>query len=251
MRWLRNANITRANSSTEEIPKIQSDYYFSEDLANTPDLAIGNCTNAPLYRDQFVLTINGFTSDNNGYYWCEIVVNNSISQPSQYAWFYAADNTSCTQENLRPFQRAKQPQCAEFHPATTPSMIISNSTMSQHNNISMSTTLSEIISTSKLPEEKSNFTTVTGILNLTTQGKMSVKSEVGMEYLMYIIGFLVVVFLLVTSLLVLLLLLYFCKRQRKCHQKIGKYKININYFSSKVYTIYKNNMYMQMHMSLS
>ena len=54
-----------------------------------------------------------FTSDKNGYYWCQIVVNGSFLEPSQhYAWFYADDSTSCVPQLY--FQMADEAQCANM-----------------------------------------------------------------------------------------------------------------------------------------
>ena len=79
VRWFRNDNMSRATSSNEEISHIQNEYILFQDNASNPSLTIGNninCPAGPLYRDFY------FSSDKNGYYWCQIVVNNSISQPS-------------------------------------------------------------------------------------------------------------------------------------------------------------------------
>ena len=42
--------------------------------ASNSSLTIGNnyCPAGPLYRDTFILSINNFSSDKNGYYWCQI-----------------------------------------------------------------------------------------------------------------------------------------------------------------------------------
>ena len=113
MIWLRNSDVTRAASSTEVITSDQNEYLIVQISASASSLTIENCTAGPLYRDTFILLINNFTSDKNGYYWCQIVVNGSVSQPSQYAWFYAADSSSCRQQNH--FKQAAVPECAQFH----------------------------------------------------------------------------------------------------------------------------------------
>ena len=111
VKWFRNADIARAATATEELTNIQHEHYLIR--ASTSSLTIGNCTAGPLYRDLYALVIRNFTSDKNGYYWCQIVVNGSVSQPSQYAWFYAADSSSCRQQSH--FKQAIVPECAEFH----------------------------------------------------------------------------------------------------------------------------------------
>ena len=74
-------------------------------------------TAGPLYRDFFVLQILNFTSDKNGYYRCQIFVNNSVSQYSPYVWLYATDNSSCTQHQPY-FKSANPPLCAHFNTNT-------------------------------------------------------------------------------------------------------------------------------------
>ena len=62
---------------------------------------------------RFSLYINNFTSDKNGYYWCQIVVNGSSLEPSQhYAWLYADDSSSCMQQFY--FRKADEAQCANM-----------------------------------------------------------------------------------------------------------------------------------------
>ena len=114
VRWFRNNDTaTRAASFTEEIISTSNVYQIIYELSQRSLVTTSNCTTGPLYRDTFTLVTNqNFTSELNGYYWCEIVVNGSVSQPSQYAWFYAADSSSCTQQNH--FKLADDPECAEF-----------------------------------------------------------------------------------------------------------------------------------------
>jgi hypothetical protein len=61
-----------------------------------------NCTQGVLYADTFGLIIHNFTIDKNGYYWCQIVINDSLKflNPSQHAWFYAEESNSCVQGDL-------------------------------------------------------------------------------------------------------------------------------------------------------
>ena len=184
VRWFRNQNADRAAWSTSEITEILNEYQFMNITASYAKNATDNCTYSLLYNDAFTLNIFNFSSDKNGYYWCQIYVNNSVSQPSQYAWFYAAHSSLCSQQSH--FKIASEPQCAEFHP---------------DNNQATATT----------PEVGSS---------AATQGNTPTGPQSGMEYLLYIIGFLVAFILFVIcSFTLLLLLLYFYKDKRK---KINK-----------------------------
>ena len=185
VRWFRSDNITRTALSTEEIQD-SNEYELLLELSSESavDINIENCNHNRLYKDVFTLRIHNFTSEKNGYYWCQIIVNNSVSQPSQHAWFYAEDIYSCTRRSH--FKIATEPQCAEF--------------TNQESAIT-----SEARSFTSTLEEKSFF----------TSGGPSTRPETDMKYLSYIIGLLVVFFLLVMSLFKPLMLLYFCKKRKK------------------------------------
>ena len=65
-----------------------------------------------LYADTFGLVIDNFTMDKNGYYWCQILINDSFLNinPSQRAWFYAEESNSCVQGVL--YYNTSGAQCA-------------------------------------------------------------------------------------------------------------------------------------------
>ena len=187
--------MTRAASSTEEITDVYNKYNLSASVATNTNQFTENCTAGPLYRDQFSLVIHNFTYDKNGYYWCEIVVNGSVSQPPHYAWFYAADNSSCTQQYY--FKKAPIPHCAEF---------ISNN---YSTSMIYPTAMDNVVTSATTPSTAPSTTTST---------------KAGNEPLYYVAGFLSLFSLLLISLVVLLLFLYCCKQRRKPHpQKKGTF----------------------------
>ena len=124
--------------------------------------SIQNCSTGPLYRDVFILVIFNFTSEKNGYYWCQINVNNSISQPSQFAWFYAADSSSCTHQNH--FILTSEPQCAYFvhdkqvHATAPEENIIIPHTTTTFSEEKSTVTIPEVASTDTTPEVTSTVT---------------------------------------------------------------------------------------------
>ena len=186
VRWFR----SREALSAEAITDIQGGYTFLR--RNTVGLT-KNCTNETiLYGDTFSLNIPTFTSDENGYYWCQIVVNGSSYQPLQYAWFYADNTNLCTRES-------------HFGPADI---------IAQCANITYSTIFPPPAATTLT---MTTFTTpnVTDLLT-TVASKMT---ETGAKAIYYIIGILsVLVFLLVTlATLILLMLMY--KRYKEHRQK--------------------------------
>ena len=115
-------------SSTTEITNSTDETLLFQELASV-SVTSGSimneyCNYGPLYRDAFILHISNFTSEKNGYYWIQISLNNTVSQPSEYAWFYAADNSSCIQQTH--FNLAADPECAVFQSITYPSYHTSN-----------------------------------------------------------------------------------------------------------------------------
>ena len=125
VKWFKADDLSRYESTpdSEAIPDSQGHYQLFA-VINTQSTS-ESCNVGPLYRDIFFLIINNFTSDKNGYYWCQIFVNNSGSQPSQYAWFYATDSSSCMQRSY--FVYANPPDCAQFHAKSLPTTMTTSS----------------------------------------------------------------------------------------------------------------------------
>ena len=90
-------------NAQEEISNIQnytdSGYTFIQHNQTMSSLR-RNCTQGILYADTFGLIIDNFTTDKNGYYWCQILINDSFLNPSQHAGFYAEESNSCVQGDL-------------------------------------------------------------------------------------------------------------------------------------------------------
>ena len=151
-----------------------------------------NSTCGTLYRDIFSLLIKNFTTDNNGYYWCQVVVNGSFLQPSQHAWFYADHSDSCERQHL--FRLAEKAQCANIlyqanNVNPTQSMFISSSSYSSSSTVILYTTASQ---------------NITQLLDYTNSSVH-----------LYIIGSLVGLVLVLGVVVIALLVLYI----HKCHEK--------------------------------
>ena len=120
VKWFKADNVPmpmyESSLDSKAITSTQSNYQFHS--ISQPQNTSQSCDIGPLYRDSFSLIINNFTSDENGYYWCQIFVNSSGSLPSQYAWFYATDESSCMQRNY--FMLANSSHCALFHTNSFP-----------------------------------------------------------------------------------------------------------------------------------
>jgi hypothetical protein len=126
VQWYRSRDMSAV---AEDIADIQStDYIFFSYIPRMSNLQ-RNCTQGTLYADTFSLIIENFITDKNGYYWCQILINGSFTQPSQRAWFYAAGNNSCVRQD--PYFRSvrDQAQCALVSTGKPPSTINNFSTI--------------------------------------------------------------------------------------------------------------------------
>ena len=113
VRWFRSSGMS---APAEDITDIQST--LSNHTQTLTSLQ-RNCTQGALYADTFPLIIHNFTADKDGYYWCQILINDSFTQPSQRAWFYTEESySSCTRRV--PYFRAvpNSAQCASGKPLT-------------------------------------------------------------------------------------------------------------------------------------
>ena len=211
VRWLRNADMTSMTPEPiEAVPFIQNVYEFRR--YNITINQNRNCTHGALYEDKFLLYIYNFTSDENGYYWCQIVVNGSFLEPSQdYAWFYADNSSSCEQQYY--YQMADEAQCANIPMPLSPSVILSDPGI-----ITPSTPSSATITT---------ITTISNDIILTTAPMDSTKPN--MESIFYAVGVLsVLVFLLGAFTFIILLMLI---RKKKIKQNGEPLVYRVKYLS--------------------
>ena len=120
VRWYRSRDMSAV---AEDIADIQSTEYMFNSYSPRMSSLQTNCTLGRLYADTFSLIIDNFTPDKNGYYWCQILINDSFTQPSQRTWFYAAGNNSCVRQD--PYFRSvrDQAQCALVSTGKPPSTI--------------------------------------------------------------------------------------------------------------------------------
>ena len=82
-----------------------------------------NCSRQ-LYRDSTFLKIKNFTRDREGYYWCQLVINNKLTQPSHRIRSIQLYAGICNSTDYQYFRSANQTesQCAKYvntHAVTT------------------------------------------------------------------------------------------------------------------------------------
>ena len=184
----------------EAVPFIQNVYDFRRHN-HTINRNLRNCTHGALYEDTFTLYINNFTSDKNGYYWCQIFVNGSSLEPSQhYTWFYADDSSSCTQQFY--FCEADEAQCANM----TYSMPLFPPVMISDPVIIPTSTSSSVTITANM----------TSTISLTTLASVTNTEPVPF----YAGGILSVLVLFVGALAVLMLIFYVHKNKKREEPKI-------------------------------
>ena len=195
VRWLRvRTEVIRGAVPwpTEMVTYIQGAYELYE--YRPPTNLSRTCTHGVLYGDTFALNIYNFTTHDNGYYWCQIVVNDSYLQPSQYAWFYA---DSCKNHTGIYFQNTNEAQCAN---ATYP------------------TIFPPVMTSPSFPT-----TTTTYTNKLTTMTSMdSLTTEPNIVPIFYIVGILSVLTLSLGTLTIVLLSMLVRKRQIQHKKRNGE-----------------------------
>ena len=196
VRWLRSTDmrIGTMPQPTEVVPYTQNIYELRRDNVSTNSTR--DCSHGPVYRDTFSLYISNFTTDNNGYYWCQVVINGSFRQLSQYAWFYAHDTCEPIQPNLF-YRIVDEAQCAN----------VTNDT--------------EMIITSTLPTVTVTATT-TVATHYTLTTVTAIETESNMEPIIYVVGILSALTLFLGTFAILILLMLVRKRQKEHKQRKGK-----------------------------
>ena len=81
---------------------------------------MGNCSR-DLFRDTYSLTITNFSEHDNGYYWCQLAIDNVLfAQPSHHVRLYVGQKNSIScpvivfSEYSRPATSASEYQCANL-----------------------------------------------------------------------------------------------------------------------------------------
>ena len=159
------------------------------------------------------MTIQNFTTVKDGYYWCQIVANDSYLKPSQYAWFYAADRSSCTQELYFVTASESEIQCAENDINTNTVITETTNTIKSATIIAPSTTYSTYYVTTTFP---------------TTSNPM-ILSYRTTQLVLYVAAFFSVLLVLLGALVIILLLLL-CVHKNKSHRKKIQIKGEPMYF---------------------
>ena len=112
--WFRST--TEDMSEFDEISSTSEEYRFSNFVSGSVAnlLSLINCSHE-LYRDTFLLAILHFTPHKNGYYWCQLSINNTLVQPSYRVQFSAGN---CSTMNLRYYRLANlslsENRCAKY-----------------------------------------------------------------------------------------------------------------------------------------
>ena len=200
VKWFRSSSDV---TSAMEVSPSESDEYFF--LRHNSSTSTRNSPCGPLYSDRFSLYISNFTTDKNGYYWCQILINGSFLQPSQHAWFYADDSNLCVRQFY--FRTAEKAQCARVYQATNvyplnpimSTIIPSSSTVSTYST-------SSVVILYTFPTTTRNITELLGYTNSAVY--------------LYIIGTLIGLVLILGIIVIILLISYIYKCQRK---KVGQF----------------------------
>ena len=208
VQWFRSRNMSALAEGIAPIPS--TEYTFLRQNQRNTSLQ-RNCTQGTLYADTFALIINNFTTDKNGYYWCQILINDSFTLPSQSAWFYANESTSCIREDPYFMSVPDRAYCAS-------GKSLANSIYSMINWFSLTTS----------PD---NPTTTTMSTTPAMMSTLVLASENAVTYsepiLYYAVGILAMLVLLVGTLAILMLIFYAHKRQKEKRQRNREAIINL------------------------
>ena len=116
--WLR--SIVEDRSTYEILPTFSEEYHYA--IVHTSSISVkdmGTNCSLSLYRDTYSIVINNFTREKNGYYWCQLAINNTYTQPSHHSWFYAGNSSACSSNYhyFRPALLMNEVQCAQIEHA--------------------------------------------------------------------------------------------------------------------------------------
>ena len=117
MTWFRYTSVIESSEMISNVLEEYENYMFTSSITVPIPQPENNCSSSELYRDGVGLAIINFTRNENGYYWCQIVINNTYAQPSLGAWFYADEyNSTHCNRSQRYFTLAtsNETQCAQF-----------------------------------------------------------------------------------------------------------------------------------------
>ena len=210
VRWYRSSDMSALTEDFADIQSTEYKFYY-----HTPTMTSlrRNFTQGRLYATTFNLIINNFTTDKNGYYWCQILINDSFTQPSQYALFYA-DSNSCLRDD--PYFRyvPDQAQCASIVTG------IASLRLNYYNIIMNDITFPGTIFTSNdshinaTDVSTTPATTSTFFTTLTSE-----MTETSIEPITYVVGILAAVVLLIGALVILMLIASVYKSQKEKKQR--------------------------------
>ena len=126
MTWYRST--TGGRLRHEPLSDSLEEYQYRAYHSLTQSVMLTNCS-LNIYRDVYSIVIHNFTKEKNGYYWCQLAINNTNTQPSYRAWLYS--DQTCD-NSIYPYFRLgslNEIQCAQYvsktfpEPLTTPTSV--------------------------------------------------------------------------------------------------------------------------------
>lgn len=225
--WFRSA--TQDTQNYEEIPTVSDHYVYRYEDHRIKKHRVGNCS-LDIYEDVSNLIVVNFTRNDNGYYWCQIAINNTRTQRSPHAWFYAGEpNATCNLPQNRQYYRTdniNESLCVDTSIVPSSTTGISQTPTRSQTSSPITkremTTLTVSISETKPPTISIAMTTTTSMPTMrSTQQEIPVEqSRPLVTY--YVAGSLSVLILLLGALVVVLSIMYLCKFRKKKTSKSPK-----------------------------
>ena len=218
--WFRST--TEDTSIFDEIPATSEEYRLISFVSERADtsLSVIYCSNHELYRDTFLLMIDSFTGQKNGYYWYQLSINNTLVQPSYRAYFSVGECNN-TEFYYRPAKfDLNENKCAEY---VAPESGTGLTTTYESTGTSSATSLRE--STRSLSVTKQDVVIESDAESSIRLSLVTLQEKENNEQIIYVAGSFSALVLVFGALIIVLSILYLCKFQNR---ETSKPQLTIN-----------------------
>ena len=207
----------------DEIPATSEEYRFSNFVSDSADnsLSLINCSHE-LYRDTLFLTVLNFTQHKNGYYWCQLSINNTLVQPSHQAHFSAGNCSIMNQTYYRLASvRLSENRCAKYVATESDTGLITThessgtSFVASISSTESSTRLSTVTQQKRESDKPITYAATESDAGSTTRSSSVTQQEKGSDKsIIYVAGSLSALVMVFGALIIVLSILYLCKFRR-------------------------------------
>ncbi len=205
-------SITEDISIFNEIPATSEGIFSSRANISVPATTCSH----ELYRDTFFLTIHRFNRNKNGYYWCQLSINDTLVQPSYGAQFSVGECNITSQSYYR-LASLSERKCAQY--VATESDVGLTSTYESSGTSSITPSTESSIRSSPVTQhnygESDTPITYTATESdaelLTRSSSVTQLERENTKTIIYVAGSLGAIVLVFGALIIVLSMLYLCK----------------------------------------